>query len=158
MVHYCLDMDQLAQLRHDQFLSQIATRLIQGQSRTTIAKEANLRSEKLEDILHSDPFIALISKENKELATDLLSEREVKDEGGTELILQAEAEAARTLIHIMKYAESDNQKRGAAKDIIELAEKLRGKDGGPTNKKTFPPNQLRFLNVAAREMDVASES
>lgn len=158
MVHYPSYMDQLAQLRHDQALSQIASRLISGHSRSKIAAEANLRPEKLEEVLHSEAFITLLSEQDGELAADLLAERDAEEEGGIELILQAQAEAARTLINTMKYSESDNQKRGAAKDIIELAEKLKGKDGGPSNKMTFPPNQLRYLNEAAREMDRAVES
>jgi len=150
-------MDELAAFRHNQALAQIADRLLEGQPRGKIANETNLRPDKLEEVLHSVAFIAILRKQDAALADELEEEGKAKEEGGLALILQAQAQAAQTLINLMKYSESDNQRRGAAKDIIELAEKLKNKDTGDGSRRTsLPSKQLKMLAIAAREMDKAS--
>ncbi len=152
-------METIDELRERLALEGIAKRLEEGQSRGKIARELNLRPERLEQLIYSDAFFNLLREKNEELAEELERERKAAESlEYEEIILKASAEAARELLKIMRYSVSDNQRRGSAKDIIDIAAKLGNIEPSETPRRTtFPASQLRSLVTAADEMDAQDE-
>lgn len=139
-------------------LLQILRELEAGASRALIPQRINLSTRRFQAALLSPELLALAHETSSSVAVRLQEDADARM-ANPDPIRDAIPEAIGTLLEIMRSSESDAQRRGAARDILELDEMRRrtaaiaGKEGnGDTEQLQVAPSQLSVMAQAAAEL------
>lgn len=140
------NMSDLTERKRQILLEDIASRLTQGHNEAKVARELNIPTGALNQLIRSDDFLEILTLVDRNLADGLKAEIEaLKHADYQQTILENAADASNCLIDKMKNAKSDGAQIRAAEAVIALAEKMRKRDEGKGGQLDLSKTQLDTL-------------
>lgn len=125
-----------------------------GDSLRKVAREKNQRPDALKSLVRSDEFLEILAGFDRDLADDIIAEREAaKPHAYEELILEEARKSVEKLANIRDYEENATAAVAASKALVDIAERIKKTVGEKSTKRiTFPASQLLSFHETAREL------
>ena len=148
-------MPDIDALRQTLQFEEVAKRLARGDSPRKVGRDLNERPNVLKALIRSDEFLVVLREYDRDLADDILEERNAaKPLKYEELILEEAARSVEVLRDLRDSSDDDRIIIGACTALVSVAEKIKKVHTEKVTKRvTFPKTQLDALLKASQEVD-----
>ena len=148
-------MPDIDELRQALLYEEIAKRLARGDTARTIGRDLNERPDALRVIMGSDEFLEVLRDFDRDLADNIIEERDAaKPLPYEELIIAEAVKSVEVLRDLRDSSEDDKVVIAASTALVNVAEKIKKVHVEKTTVRvTFPKKQLEALIIAGQEVD-----